>query len=140
MLKSNFQQNEVNNMPLILNRRHYYYDETQEPWYALWCHYEQLCNVKTVIQNDDHNVWFEGIKARSRAIKVASTVLIKQFPEFFQWIEWSLDDLTGNGFPIADDYIDYYWGDAGIPEDFKFKFNSTQQDFEDFYEIKGAYA
>jgi hypothetical protein len=29
---------------------------------------------------------------------------------------------------------------AGIPADFKFKFNSTQQDFEDFYEIKGAYA
>jgi hypothetical protein len=84
--------------------------------------------------------WFEGIKARSRAIKVASTVLIKQFPEFFQWIEWSLDDLTGNGFPICDDYIDCHWGDSGIPADFKFKFNSTQQDFEDFYEIKGAYA
>jgi streptogramin lyase len=75
-----------------------------------------------------------------RAIKVASTVLIKQFPEFFQWIEWSLDDLTGNGFPICDDYIDCHWGDSGIPADFKFKFDSTQQDFEDFYEIKGAYA
>ena len=120
-------------MPLILNRRHYYYDETQEPWYPLWCHYEHLCNVKTVIQNDDHGSWFEGIKARSRAIKVASSVLIKQFPEFFQWIEWSLDDLTGNGFPIADDYIDYHWGDLGIPEDFEFKFNSTQKDFKENY-------
>jgi len=133
MLKSNFQQNEVNNMPLILNRRHYFYDETQEPWYPLWCHYEQLCNVKTVIQNDDHGAWFEGIKARSRAIKVASTVLIKQFPEFFQWIEWSLDDLTGNGFPICDDYIDCHWGDLGIPEDFEFKFDSTQKDFKENY-------
>jgi len=127
-------------MPLILNRRHYYYDETQEPWYALWCHYEHLCRVKSVIPNDDQNVWFEGLKARSRAIKVASSVLIKQFPEFFQWIEWSLDDLTGNGFQICDDYIDYHWGYSGIPADFKFKFDSTQQDFEDFYEIKGAYA
>ena len=120
-------------MPLILNRRHYFYDETQEPWYPLWCHYEQLCNVKTVIQNDDHGAWFEGIKARSRAIKVASSVLIKQFPEFFQWIEWSLDDLTGNGFPICDDFIDYHWGDAGIPEDFEFKFDSTQKDFKENY-------
>ena len=87
-------------MKLIFNRLHRYYDETQEPWYALWCHYD--------------------------------------YPEFFQWIEWGLDDLTGHGDPIADEYIDRYFK-YGIPKEFKFKFDSTQKDFEDYWEETGAF-
>jgi hypothetical protein len=102
------------------------HDETEDPWYPLWCHYIELIYVQSLIPNERNS--FEDLMARRRALRVASETLINDYPEFFQYIEWGLDDLTGNGDPICDDYIERYFKD-GIPKDFKFLFPSTQKYF-----------
>ena len=123
-------------MKLIFNRLHRYYDETQEPWYALWSHYDAVKRSPSIKKSDLNP--FAKMKAKGAALKFAKDTLINDYPEFFQWIEWGLDDLTGHGDPIADEYIDRYFK-YGIPKEFKFKFDSTQKDFEDYWEETGAF-
>lgn len=114
------------------------FDETQDAWYPLWCHYANLIYVESVIPNADPAVWLKGIQARSRAIKTVRDTLINNYPEFFTFVEWGLDDLTGHGDPICDEYIEKYFP-YGIPKDFKFYFASTQKDFDDNWYETGAY-
>jgi hypothetical protein len=112
------------------------HDETEDPWYPLWCHYIELIYVQSLIPNESNS--FEDLMARRRALRVASETLINDYPEFFQYIEWGLDDLTGNGDPICDDYIERYFKD-GIPKDFKFLFPSTQKYFDNNWEETDAF-
>jgi hypothetical protein len=112
------------------------HDETEDPWYPLWCHYIELIYVQSLIPNERNS--FEDLMARRRALRVASETLINDYPEFFQYIEWCLDDLTGNGDPICDDYIERYFKD-GIPKDFKFHFASTQKYFDNNWEETDAF-
>jgi hypothetical protein len=80
------------------------HDETEDPWYPLWCHYIALIPVQSLIPTASNSA--EDLRARRRALRVASETLINDYPEFFQYIEWGLDDLTGNGDPICDDYME----------------------------------
>ena len=112
------------------------HDETKDPWYPIWCQYISLKMAQSFIPNEKNSP--EDLRDRRAALRVASQTLINDFPEFFQYIEWGLDDLNGRGDPICDEYMDKYFK-YGIPKDFKFLFQSTQKDFDDNWEETGAF-
>lgn len=73
------------------------------PWYPLWSHYMALSGYYTPRNVFGSYATTEHLAARNRALKVAMHYLLKEFPEFALYVEWSKDDLEGYGDPICDE-------------------------------------